>query len=119
LRGKTIIIDFDGVINSYRSGWLGDTSLIPDPPVSGVKKAIDKLRKDYRVVVYSSRCNNKGGVEAIKKYLNKHSILVDEVVKEKVPAFVQIDDRAITFNGKWDDNFIEKIKDFRPWTTKK
>ena len=37
---KTILLDFDGVIHSYTSGWKG-AGVIPDPPVPG---AIDFLR---------------------------------------------------------------------------
>lgn len=40
---KTVIFDFDGVIHSYTSGWRGE-NIIPDPPVSGIKKVIDSIR---------------------------------------------------------------------------
>lgn len=42
---KTVIFDFDGVIHSYASGWQGVTE-IHDPPVDGIKEAIDELRSD-------------------------------------------------------------------------
>lgn len=63
---KTIILDFDGVINSYESGWCGATN-IPDPPIKGVDEAIQELRKDFEVVVHSSRCHQKGGIKAIQE----------------------------------------------------
>lgn len=34
---QTICMDFDGVINSYESGWTGEAN-IPDPPVPGIGK---------------------------------------------------------------------------------
>ena len=109
----TIIFDFDGVINSYKSGWKGP-NVIPDPPVPGIKEAIEKIRKEYRVVVVSSRCYHKGGIGAIKNYLDKYGIVVDDVTGEKPPAVCTIDDRAITFNGK-PEQLLDKIKSFRPW----
>jgi len=111
---NTVVFDFDGVIHSYRSGWQG-TVVIPDPPVDGVKEVIDELRSSgYEVVVVSTRCYRKGGVEAIKWYLNKHGIEVDAVTGEKPPAKVYVDDRAITFDGKA-EGLVERIKLFRPW----
>lgn len=38
---QTVVFDFDGVIHSYTSGWKGAT-VIPDPPVPGIKEAIKK-----------------------------------------------------------------------------
>ena len=34
---KTVVFDFDGVIHSYKSGWQGSATIIPDPPVPGIK----------------------------------------------------------------------------------
>ena len=36
----TVVLDFDGVIHSYSSGWMGKTC-IPDPPVKGIREEID------------------------------------------------------------------------------
>ena len=47
---KTVCLDFDGVIHSYRSGWKGEGN-IPDPPIHGVRESIIELRKRYRVVI--------------------------------------------------------------------
>lgn len=116
---QTIILDFDGVIHSYGSGWQGSPEIIKDPPVPNVNEAIQELRKNYRVVVLSSRCHQKGGIAAIKKYLKKYDIEVDDVVRDKVPAVVFVDDRAINFDGTWDQEMIEKIRNFKPWTKRK
>ena len=35
----TVVLDFDGVIHSYSSGWRGKTC-IPDPPVPGIREEI-------------------------------------------------------------------------------
>lgn len=109
----TIIFDFDGVIHSYSSGWKGVT-VIPDPPVLGIKEAIDAIRKEYRVVVVSTRCFRPGGIQAIEDYLAKHNILVDDVIDEKVPAILSIDDRVICFDGR-PELLLQKIKNFKSW----
>jgi len=36
--------------------------------------------------------------------------------KEKPPAFVTIDDRAITFTGEWPD--LDVLRNFKPWKLK-
>lgn len=110
---QTVVIDFDGVIHSYSSRWRGAT-LIPDPPVEGIREAIRKIRQHYRLVVVSSRCSQEGGIEAIKVYLKKHDIEVDDIVVEKPPAVVYIDDRALTFDGH-PERLLEKIQAFKPW----
>ena len=108
---QTICLDFDGVIHSYRSGWKGEDS-IPDPPIHGVRDAIIHLRKRYRVVVHSSRSATEVGCEAIRRWLEKHDIEVDDVCSFKPPAMVYVDDRAIPFHGNWEDT-IADINDFR------
>jgi phosphoglycolate phosphatase-like HAD superfamily hydrolase len=111
---KTVVFDFDGVINSYRSGWQGN-AIIPDPPVPGIKEAIDEIRAaGYEVVVVSTRCNSPFGRDAIRAYLSASGIRVDAVQAEKPPAIVYIDDRAICFDGK-PETLLEKIDAFKPW----
>lgn len=110
---QTVIFDFDGVINSYTSRWQGADN-IPDPPVAGIREAIAEIRGHYRVVVVSSRCYQPGGIQAIKAWLEKYKIQVDDVTDEKPPAVVIVDDRAITFDGNV-TGLLEKIKKFKPW----
>ena len=110
-RMKTVCLDFDGVIHSYTSGWKGLT-VIPDPPIHRVDQAIARLRKNYRVVVHSSRCCSEEGIQAIVEWLDKNSIEVDEVCEHKPPASIYVDDRAIAFTGDWDQT-IADISNFR------
>lgn len=110
-RRRTICLDFDGVVHSYLSGWHGET-IISDPPIHRVEQAIRQLRKDYRVVVFSARCRSDEGVEAIMDWLAKHEIEVDEVCRNKPPAHIYVDDRAVRFTGDWDET-IAAIYDFR------
>lgn len=111
---KTIVFDFDGVIHSYSSGWKGHT-IIPDPPVEGIKEIIKELRKNYKVVVVSSRCKYDGGIPAIKMYLRDNDIIVDDVTADKVPALCYVDDRAVYFDGNNPYKLLEDIKNFKTW----
>ncbi len=97
---QTIILDFDGVIHSYTSGWKG-AAVIPDPPVDGTREGVAKLRETYTVVVVSSRCHQSGGIEAIKAWLALHGIEVDAVSNDKPPHICTVDDRAFRFEGDW------------------
>lgn len=110
----TVCFDFDGVINSYKGGWQG-VDVINDPPVDGIKESIDEVKAaGYRVVVNSTRTATPKGLAAVKAYLDKHNIVVDDVVSEKPVAFVYIDDRAIQFDGRA-DTLLTKIQNFKPW----
>lgn len=111
---KTVVFDFDGVIHSYTSGWQG-ADAIPDPPVPGIKEAIDEIRDaGYEVIVVSTRCATTEGHGAIRAWLIDHDIVVDDVKVEKPPAIVYIDDRAICFDGDT-RTLITKIQAFKPW----
>ena len=116
---KTAVFDFDGVIHSYTSGWKGRT-IIPDEPVPGIEKALKEVHEaGYEVVVVSTRCSENDGVYAIVDYLERHDMMqyVDKVLKEKPPALVYVDDRAICFDGDT-DGLLDKIVNFQPWYKK-
>jgi hypothetical protein len=116
---KIICLDFDDVINHYK-GWRneGFSVILDNRPTKGVKKAIQKLRKNCLVIVHSTRCGHKGGRYAILKWLQKHNIVVDKVCINKPLADIYIDDRAITFNGDWKQT-LQKIQKFKQWSVGK
>ena len=113
---QTVVFDFDGVIHSYISGWKGITT-IPDPPVPGIAEAIQDIRKHYVVAVVSTRCSTPEGIEAVNNWLEKYGIEVDAVLKEKPPAVVYVDDRAICFDGD-PSSLLPKIQMFEVWNKK-
>lgn len=79
----TVVLDFDGVIHSYKSGWKG-AAVIPDPPVEGIKEAIEALmERGYRVVIVSARSATTEGQTAIRDWLKKYNIPVVEIMAEK------------------------------------
>lgn len=120
-----LCLDFDGVIHSYESGWQG-ASIVVDKPVPGAFKFILEALQHFRVAIFSSRSNQPGGLKAMQDWFALHAQaeiddedeaygVVESVewVAEKPPAFVTIDDRAITFMGKWPS--IETLKNFKTW----
>lgn len=129
-----VLVDFDGVIHSYKSGWKG-ADVIPDPPVEG---AIDFLLRhlpvpdalgmtpEYigpEVQIYSARSSQKGGIKAMREWLIKNGVdewyFRDDILKlptTKPPAFVTLDDRCICFTGKFPTT--EELKNFTSWQKK-
>lgn len=127
MKKPILCLDFDGVIHSYASGWKG-ADVIPDPPVDGAIGFLICAVQEFDVVIFSSRSNQKGGIAAMKKWLKEHAGMawydspcgpgIDNVrfVKEKPPALVTIDDRALTFTGVWPE--LSDLHEFKPWNKK-
>lgn len=113
---RNILVDFDGTINGYQSGWLGYDN-IPDPPVPGAREAIAAIRKDFNVLVFSTRCEAPEGILAIQEWLKKHDIEVDGVTASKTKASLLIDDRAYRFDGNWAKavEFVQSGQALKTW----
>ncbi len=127
---KTLAVDFDGVINSYESGWIvGEPTNLPDDPVAGAMDFIVEAQKTFQVVIHSSRLKYAGAEVSMKAYFRKHlhaegfspsavqsCLALLEFMIEKPPAFVILDDRAITFTGDFPS--IKALEEFVPWNKK-
>ena len=114
--GKTVVFDFDGVIHSYSSGWQG-ADAANDPPVEGIAEALKQIHQaGYKIVIVSTRCATPEGGACVNDYLLKYDMLkyVDAICKEKPPAIVYIDDRAICFDGDA-KSLLSQIQSFKPW----
>lgn len=112
----TVVFDFDGVIHSYNSDWKGPT-VIPDEPVPGIEDSLKDIHSaGYKIAVVSTRCITQEGMKAVNDWLLNHGLLkyIDLICKEKPPAIVYIDDRAICFDGH-PETLLNKIKQFKPW----
>ena len=57
-------LDFDGVLHSYTSGWMG-VDKIPDPPVPGALEFCQAAVERFEVVVHSSRCSDITGLQEV------------------------------------------------------
>ena len=109
---QNIVFDFDGVIHKYSKGWQDGS--IYDEPNKGIKETIDKLRTVYRVVIVSTRSNTEKGRNEIREWLQKYQIEVDDIVAEKPPALLYIDDRAIKYDP-YTISLVNQIIGFKPY----
>ena len=124
---KTLCLDFDGVIHSYKNGWKGAT-MIPDPPVDGALEFILEATQHYTVAIHSSRSGQDGGIPAMKDWIahwmlergilsgsNVHDFVENTIEwpVSKPGAYLTIDDRAITFRGVFPT--MSAIENFRTW----
>lgn len=120
---KRILVDLDGVIHSYTSGWQGKT-VISDPPNEG---AIDWLnymsdRPDFEIIIWTSRVQGEESAaakRAIRNWLRKWNCQVaDEIIitMEKLPALMMIDDRGYRFMGHFPST--DYLNNFKPWSPK-
>ncbi len=120
-RKPILCLDFDGVVHSYSSGWKGP-DIIPDPPVPGAFKFIRQASNHFDVQVFSSRSGYAGAITAMKKWFHSHdpfavsdTPIIDLIhfPREKPPAQVSIDDRAMLFTGTWPNPAM--LLEFKPW----
>lgn len=63
-----IVLDWDGVIHGYQSGWKG-AAILPDPPVPGALEFIVRALDRFEVNILSSRSHQWGGRAAMKRWL--------------------------------------------------
>jgi hypothetical protein len=129
---RILLVDFDGVINSYTSGWQA-SDIISDPPVEGALAFLWEVSKQFDVCIYSARSPKPGGIDAMKKWLAKWNEVywkgldletdstpdILDVLRfplHKLPAFLTLDDRCIQFTGVFPSS--ENLAAFKTWQYK-
>ena len=108
---KLILIDLDGVLNDYNGNY--NAHKIP-PIKEGAKDFITKLAQDYNLCLFTSRNILDATRWLIKNKIDKY---FTEVTNTKRPAFLYIDDRAITFDGDFNKT-TQEIKKFKTYWKK-
>ncbi len=115
-REKTICLDFDGVINSYKNGW--NKGKLDDPPVPGAIKWLNRMIKTHEIILHSARLNDVDQIPIVNRWLRDNGATEETMEKlqwaKKPHADVYIDDRAFAFTGS---NFPSEaeIAAFKPW----
>jgi hypothetical protein len=125
---KRLVLDFDGVLHAYTSGWQGE-GVVADGPVPGAVEFLVEATKRFDVYVYSSRSTSLQGrvamATAIDRWLSEVDLSLDERVSVmgklwfpdyKPAAHLTIDDRAVTFTGKFPT--LDEVDSFVPWNKK-
>lgn len=123
-RKPLLCLDFDGVIHSYEDGWR-DGSIYGSITPGFWRWAIEAERH-FKLAIYSSRSSCEGQRQAMKAWLEAewarsaeraqgHEMPLFELLHEKPPAFLTIDDRALTFTGRWSDFEPSTLLAFQPW----
>lgn len=112
-----LAIDFDGVLHSHTSRRT-TASEIPDPPVPGALEFVKQALPHFKITVVSSRLSEVSGRDAVINWLAQHEFPIERMAFSvgKPPAFVTLDDRAMTFTGSFPSP--EDLLEFIPWNKK-
>ena len=112
---KTICLDFDGVMNSYVSGW--NDGVLEDDPVPGAIEWLNEIIKTHTVILHSARLTTKGQTAIVSRWLQRHGASQETMRKlqwaKKPHADVYLDDRAINFSGTFPSS--DDLNNFKPW----
>lgn len=116
---KTICIDFDGVLHDYSNGFQGKDvfgDMIPNAD-DGTQVLHEK---GWKIIIYTTRPKTA----ALEKWLKDHKIAYDYINENpdqpddskggKLIADIYLDDRGMTFRGRWDKWLIGDIAAFKP-----
>ena len=108
---KKILIDLDGVLNTYKGNY--DKDYI-EPITSEAYEFIKNLSKKYKIVIFTSRNLLNASKWIIENNLDK---FVENVTNIKEPAYLMIDDRCINFDGDF-SILRNRINNFQTWYKK-
>lgn len=105
---KTLLIDLDGVLNTYDGNY---SELEIAPPRNGVKEFLEKVSKDYNIEIFTVRDKELTQAWLVKYDLDKY---IQNITNQKSPyASIIIDDRALRFNGDFIQT-LDDINNFKP-----
>ena len=105
---KTILIDLDGVLNTYTGNFNPD--LIP-PLQEGAYEFLESMSQKYEIKIFTTR--NK---ILTAKWLSENKIddFISDITNVKELCWLYIDDRCIQFKGNF-NKLKSEIEQFNPW----
>lgn len=110
-QAKVIALDFDESLALYNPNIKHDSYVVklvdsvPNPRIVSFVKFIRK--QGCKVVIYSSRW--WGDYNAIVDWLEKHRIVVDDIILGKFKADVYIDDKAVNAHDPIVETLTNKL----------
>lgn len=113
-KSKAICVDFDGVIAELSPSLEDMGQVIP-----GAVEGIRKLRAlGYKIIIHTARPSHPEHVKKIEEYLKAEGVPYDEIgvnsdcewESVKPLADLYIDDRALRFEGNWNDTFDKAME---------
>ena len=105
---KKILLDLDGVLNTYTNNF--DPDFIP-PIKYGAKEFLAQLSKNYEIILFTVREKILAENWIIQNNLQKY---ITGVTNTKEPAWLIVDDRCVCFNGAY-DKLLDVIDTFKVW----
>ena len=105
---RTILIDLDGVLNTYTGGF--DENYIPAIK-DGAIEFIEKIYENFELKLFTTRNKILASKWLVENGIDKY---FKDITNTKDLAWLYIDDRCVNFNGDY-SFLIEQINNFKPW----
>jgi len=106
---KTILIDLDGVLNTYQGKFNPED--IPPIRAGAFEFIKDLYNEDFELKLFTTRNKILASKWLIKNNLD---LYFTDVTSNKDVCWLFIDDRCLQFNGDYSE-MSEKIKNFKAW----
>lgn len=105
---RTLLIDLDGVLNTYNGNYNPD--FIP-PMREGAKEFLLELQEKFELVLFTTRPKSLA-----QQWCFENGLLecFEDITDKKKSAWLIIDDRCLTFNGNFEDLTLQ-ILNFAPF----
>jgi hypothetical protein len=125
MKKKIIAIDFDATITNGW-GWIDGKPTFP-PPLDKAKEVLQYLQKNgCLIVIYTARTDLLEVRDYLIHYdipydgLNDHTLVPPNLMNwrktgSKLVADVYVDDKGVSFDGKWTIELAEQILKFTSW----